>query len=101
MESPGEARYSAMLELQYELNKDLKHHFEASRAQGRKYLAAIVISKVEKIIDNLNKHNYNLACCDYGGDVNYEDSEQWYSNGNDIGEGLIIHFHGFTAQVSW
>ena len=101
MESQTEVRYTAMLELQTELNAHLKKHFEASRAQGRKYLASTVITEVESMIDELNKHNYNLGRYDYGGDINYEQSEQRYSNGKEMGDGLIIRFLGFSAQVSW
>jgi len=101
IEAPSDVRYSAMLELQKELNKYLQELFESSKAKGREYLATIVIEKVEATVDELNKAGYELGRSDYGGDVNYENSEQWYSNGAEMGTGLIIHFLGFSAQVSW
>ena len=100
-ESSSEARYQAILDLQAEINKCLKEHYEVSRTQGRKYLATTVITKVENIVHELNQNYYDLYSIDYGGDINYEDSEQWYRNGPETGEGLVIHFLGFTAQVSW
>ena len=101
MESPGEARYSAMLELQKALNQDLQEYFESNKTKGREYLEKNLVSKVESIVDELNEHGYKLGRCEYSGDINYENSEQWFSNGGEMGTGLMIHFIGFSAQVSW
>lgn len=30
-----------------------------------------------------------------------ENSEQTYSDGDEMGNGVILHFHGFSVQVSW
>ncbi len=90
-----------MLKLEKEINCSLQECFNNSKDNGREYLSKKVISKVESIIDNLNNHQYNLGCCSYGGDIDYENSEQWYSNGDKMGFGLIIQFMGFTAKVSW
>jgi hypothetical protein len=100
-ESSSEVRYQAILELQEEINKCLKEHYVISRNQGRKYLASTVITKVEDIVKELNQNHYDLYSIDYGGDINYENSEQWYRNGPETGQGLVIHFLGFTSQVSW
>ncbi len=98
---PGEERYSAALDLQKELNSYLQSQFENNKSKDREHLASHIISLVESIVDKLNDVGYKLGRSDYGGDINYEQSEQWYSNGPKIGGGLNIHFLGFTAQVEW
>lgn len=101
MRTPGEARYVAMLELQSELDLELKKHFEEFKDRGRETLARALIEKVESIVEELNARNYRLGRIEYSGDRNYEDSEQWFGNGADMGAGLVLHFHGFSVQVSW
>ena len=99
--SPIDSRNSAMNELETELNQCLSNHFENSKEKGHEYLAKTLIEKVESIVDDLNAHGYGLGRSDYGGDVNYENSEQWFCNGPEMGTGLTIHFLGFEAKVWW
>ena len=101
MNLPGELRNSAMLELQNVLNNELQHHFEKSKDKGDEYLATTLIEKVESLLDELNESGYSFGRCEYGGDINYENSEQWFSNGTEMGTGLVVHFLGFSAKVSW
>ena len=101
MELPGETRYSAMLDLQREINRNLREHFEDCKSKDPITIARSLVSRVEFIVDELNKCGYRLARSEYGGDIDYENSEQWYCNGPEMGTGLHIHFLGFTAQVYW
>jgi len=38
---------------------------------------------------------------DYGGDINYENGEQTYSDGPEMGQGIVLQFRGFSVQASW
>jgi hypothetical protein len=42
-----------------------------------------------------------LGRFDYGGDTSYENSEQWYCNGSEMGTGLTMQFLGFSVKVTW
>ena len=64
-------------------------------------MASILVNKVEEIVDALNSEGYNFGRCDFSGDINYENSEQTFSDGGTMGEEVILHFHGFTVQASW
>lgn len=97
----SEERYSQILKLQKELNQELISFFESTRKNGRDHLSRVLIDKVESMIDTLNNQGYKFGRIDYGGDINYENSEQWYSNGDTMGRGIILHFHGFSVQASW
>ena len=100
-EPSGVTRYSAMLSLQEELNRELREYYESIKTEGDEYLASAILAKVKAIVTELNGGGYGLGRSDYGGDTNYEMSEQWYCNGSSMGTGLTIHFLGYTAQVSW
>lgn len=97
----SEEQYSELLALQERLNSELKKSFEAHKSQGRERLAKILVDKVEEIVQSLNSQSYGFELCEYAGDVNYENSEQIFSNGEDAGTGTVLHFHGFSVQVTW
>ena len=97
----AEEKYSELLELQFNVNEELKVFFNVNKSKGRKHLSQVLISKVEDIVDSLNQDNHNFGRCEYSGDINYENSEQTFSDGNELGEGVVLHFHGFSVQVRW
>ena len=98
---PDGGRYSAMLSLQRELNRELQEYYESIKTNTREYLASAILTRIDAMVSELNAQGYDLGRSDYGGDANFEMSEQWYSNGSSMGYGLTIHFLGFSAQVSW
>lgn len=51
------------------------------------------------LVDGLNNRGYSFGPCDYSVDINYENSEQTFSNGAEMGEGIILHCHGYSVQV--
>ncbi|MFD2168064.1 hypothetical protein ACFSJY_17545 [Thalassotalea euphylliae] len=93
---PNELSYEFLLELQQYLNNELLDCFRSINNESREKISRDLITKVEHLIEQINQHGYGLYRADYSGDINYENSEQTYCNKN-----LNIHFHGFTAQVSW
>ena len=93
----AEDRSSLIYSLQKEINQELHSFFEASKSKGREFLARALIEKIESIIDNLNRQGYSFGRIEYSGDIDYENSEQWYSNGSAMGTGIILHFHGFST----
>ncbi|WDD99287.1 hypothetical protein [Thalassomonas actiniarum] len=93
--------YSEMLKIQELLNAKLRNDFEIEKVKGREHLARFLTSRVGQLIDELNATGYSFAPCDYSGDINFENSEQSFSNGADMGEGIIIHFHGYSVQATW
>ena len=101
MEIESEKRYASILLLQEELNSELRNFFESNMDKGREFLSSVLVDKIESIVEDLNTKGFNFGRCDYAGDINYEDSEQIYSNGQTMGTGTILHFHGFSVQVSW
>ncbi len=94
-------KYSDLLLLQERINLVLKEAYEANKNHGREYLSTLLINEVEKLVDRLNSEGWNFGCCNYGGDVNFENSEQSYSDGNEMGEGVILDFSGFSCKVTW
>lgn len=97
----AEGRYSSVLKLQSELNRQLFEYYEEIQYQDSTFVAKALIAKVERLVDELNDRGYNFGRIDYGGDIDFEKSEQWFSNGKKMGTGIIIHFRGFSAQVIW
>ena len=97
----SEDRYLELLKLQNRLNKELQKSFESSKDKGRDYLSRLLIDKVENLIDTLNHDGYSFGRIDYGGSVDYETSEQWYCDGPEMGTGIVLHFLGYSVQVSW
>ena len=94
--------YLKILKLQDSINRELMTEYQNNIDKDNQFLAERIIKKVEEIIDNINsKYGYNFGRCDYSGDINYQDSEQTYSNGKEMGSGIILHFHGFSVQASW
>ena len=94
-------KYSQILELQKRINLELQELFEQNKTKGRKELASLLVNNVETIVEQLNKEGNTFVRCDYSGDKYFENSEQTYSDGKDMGTGVIIHFYGFSAQVYW
>ena len=47
-------------------------------------MASILVNKVEEMIDTLNAEGYDFGRCDYSGDINYENSEQTFSDGSSM-----------------
>ena len=93
---PSESGYKHLLEIQRFLNLELYNLFIEKGSSDRRSLANALIEKVESLIDEINNYGYNLHRADYSGDINYENSEQTYSN-----KSLTIQFRGYSAQVSW
>ena len=92
---PSEEGYAKLLDLQYELNSALRSVFDSHREDGRVALAKILVSKVDKLIDEVNAKHYELMPDEYSGDTDYEHSEQTFSNSK-----IVVQFVGFSAQVS-
>jgi hypothetical protein len=93
--------YSEMLVLQKIINAELKFLYEKNKSAGREYLSEVLVSEVENIVDRLNENGGSFGRNDYRGDINFENSEQIYSNGKEMGVGVILHFRGFSVQVYW
>jgi len=68
---------------------------------GRNKLSKILINKIDSLIDQLDKEGIHFIQCEYSGDINYESSEQTFSNGKKMGDGVCLHFHGFSVQTYW
>lgn len=92
--------YDEILELQRELNESLCAKYHGEKQKGREYLSKVLIEYVEELVERLNKKGHRFGRCEYGGDVRFEHSEQFFSNGEQAGEGVILHFLGFSVQVS-
>lgn len=93
--------YSKMLALQELLNSRLRDAYESNKDKGCEYLASFLVDYVETLVDKLNAEGDTFGRCEYSGDVNFENSEQWYSNGGEMGAGVLLHFHGFAVMASW
>jgi hypothetical protein len=93
--------YFEMLKIQEELNHKLRSDFENEKAHGREHLVRFLTERVNALVDELNTSGYSFGPCDYSADINFENSEQTFSNGAEMGEGIILHFHGYSVQVSW
>ena len=97
----SEELYSQLLALQERVNAELRELFEANRHLGREHLSGILVNEVEHLVENLNAEGHNFGRADYSGDTAYENSEQTYSDGPQIGQGVVLKFRGFSMQVSW
>jgi|SRR5690554_5220067 len=93
--------YSKILALQESLNSRLRDAYESNKDRGREYLSKFLVDYVESLVDELNAEGYNFGRCEYGGDVDFENSEQLYSDGGKMGIGVLLHFHGFAVMASW
>lgn len=99
--NPGPARERAMAQLEQSINAELAVVFESNRARGREHLARILIDRVDGIVDELDAAGHSFGRVDYGGDINYENSEQTWGNGAVMGAGVILEFLGFSCKVRW
>lgn len=80
----------------------LQRLYERYWEMGRERLAHALVEAVEYLVlERLNSAGYCLGRLDYGGDINYENSEQTYFNGTETVPGLLLEFHGFACKVSW
>lgn len=66
-------------------------------SHGRAHLARFIAERVGALVDELNSSGYSFGPCDYSGDINFENSEQTFCNGAEMGEGIILHFHGYSV----
>jgi len=98
---PGATRDRALAQIERSINDELMAHFETHRSQGRAHLAETLVNKVEDIMSYLNSAGYAFGRVDYGGDINYENSEQTWSNGQEMSTGIILEFRGFSCKASW
>ncbi|MCJ8170922.1 hypothetical protein [Atopomonas sediminilitoris] len=96
---PPRPSYAELLDLQETLNAQLKDAYKREQVKGEAHLADFLINFIEQLIGDLNSQGWSFGRCEYSGDVNFKNSEQWWSDGKDPGEGNIIHFIGFSAQV--
>jgi hypothetical protein len=96
-----EEKYSQILALQENINAELREIYESNKHLGREHLSKMLVNEVEKLIDRLNAEGSNFGCADYSGDINYENSEQTYSDGKEMGTGVVLHFRGFSVQAVW
>jgi len=94
-------KYLDILSLQNKLNNQLLVCFTRNLDKGREKLADILIVKIDSLIEQLDKEGFHFIQSDYSGDINYENSEQTFSNDKKMGTGICLHFHGFTVQVYW
>jgi len=94
-------KYSKLLLLQEAINLELKNLYEANKELGRDHLSALLVNEVEYLVDRLNSEGWKFGRCNYGGDINFENSEQSYSDGEEMGVGVILNFLGFSCQVTW
>jgi hypothetical protein len=94
-------RELSMGQLEVAVNAELERVLRDSKEYGRDYLARHVISEAERIIDLLNRAGYGLGRVEYSGDVDFENSEQLFGNGDVMGTGLMIQFRGFKCKVYW
>ena len=94
-------RYSEMLILQEKINKELQGLFEDNKHKGREYLSSLLVNSVDAIVKRINSEGGSFGPCSYGGDIDFENSEQSWSDGKTQGEGVILDFVGFSCQVTW
>lgn len=99
--NPANLSYLDMLKLQRDLNETLRARYQAEAGKGRDHLAKELIPLVEGLVSGLNEQGHTFGHLEYGGDSRFEYSEQIFSNGKQPGEGVILHFLGFSVQVSW
>ncbi|WLQ14382.1 hypothetical protein O5O45_00340 [Hahella aquimaris] len=93
--------YSKILALQEYINSRLRDTYESNKDKGRENLSKFLVDFVEALVDELNANGHSFGRCDYSGDVNFENSEQQYSDGEEMGCGVLLHFHGFAVKASW
>jgi len=90
-------KYSEMLELQKRLNLKLQDAYESNKESEREHLSSQLVNVVETLVGELDNGNPKFGRVEYSGDIDFENSEQTWSMGN----GVFLHFHGFSVQVSW
>ena len=93
--------YSNLLILQKELNTELQQIFEKNKTNPSIDLSKLLIVSIEYIVARLNSTGYSFGRIDYSGDIHFEKSEQSWSDGNEFESGGVLHFHGFSCQVSY
>ena len=97
----SEEKYSEMLALQESVNAELRDLYEANRHFGRERLSELLVNEVEDIVERLNTEGHQFGRAEYSGDLDFENSEQVFSDGPQMGAGVVLHFCGFSVQASW
>lgn len=100
-ESAGPQRDTAIRFLQTCLNVYLQRCGPAHQERDSEFLARLVIDEVEGIMKALNQRGFDFGRVDYGGDVDYRDSEQLWGTGTTMGTGLMLEFRGFSCSAYW
>lgn len=101
-DTPGPRRDEALAGLQDFINGQLQMLYLDNKAGGDKHLAGVLVNWVEDFAtDGLEALGYRFARIDYGGDVDYRNSTQDFSDGAHFGTGIILEFRGFHCAVSW
>lgn len=96
------SREEALERLSRWINDELAKQFEANRAFGREHLGALVVQLVEDmVLEKLNAAGYDFGRDEYDGVTNYEDCYQSFSNGEEMGTGIVLVFRGFSCKVRW
>ena len=91
-------KYSEIIAIQERLNNELRGLFECNKDRHRDYMAGLLVSEVERIVDELNTSGHNFGRVDYDGDNNYERSEKIYSDGEKMGTGVVLKFLGVSVK---
>ena len=61
-----------------------------NKEKGREHLARFLAHYITELVDGLNNNGHSLFLCDYSGDKDFENSEQTFSGGKQMGNGLEI-----------
>ena len=96
-----EENISEMLALQEKINLGLQELFDANKHHGREFLAGLLVNEVERIVEALNENGRSFARAEYSGDNDYENSEQIYTEGSRLGDGVTLNFAEFNVRVTF
>jgi hypothetical protein len=94
-------KYLKVLTLQNEINAELKLLFEQNMHKGREHLSGLLADSIDALVNRLNSEGESFGPCSYGGDMDFENSEQAWSDGKTKGKGVMLNFVGFSCQVTW
>lgn len=90
-----------MLGLQESVNAELLELFEINKHLGRDVVSDLLVNAFERLVINLNHSGQSFGCADDSPDINYEDSEQTFSDGQNIGHGVVLLFPGVSVKAIW
>jgi hypothetical protein len=97
----GPIRDAALQRLEASINIQLRRLLEMNESRGSEFLARSLVTWVEEIVQSLNTSGYDFGRIDYGGDVDYKNSEQTWADGAEFGTGILLTFRGFACTVEW